>query len=182
MTKFSAVLAAILLLSTPVCAQISTGPSGPYANASRGQLPGTATNDNASAGNIGEYIESVLPIASAVSLTSASQQTVTSISLTAGDWDVTASLWLNGGATTSVTFLLASISTTTNIVQGDGTSQRINIVTPPYTPFAVSPISYPIGPYRISLSGPATIFLVADAGFTVSTTSAYGTLRARRER
>src|SRR4029077_4886616 len=52
------------------------------------QLLGTATNDNATAGNVGEYIESVIPAGAAIAITSATNTNLTSISLTAGDWDV----------------------------------------------------------------------------------------------
>jgi len=53
-------LAAILALGLSASAVAQTtqpsGNGGPYSSASRGQLPGTTTNDNASAGNIGEYV------------------------------------------------------------------------------------------------------------------------------
>src|ERR1019366_4169569 len=51
-----------------------------------GQIVGTATNDNATAGNVGEHIQAV---ASNVVATDATFVNITSISLTAGDWDVT---------------------------------------------------------------------------------------------
>lgn len=54
-----------------------------------GQLPGTSTDDNASAGNVGEAI--AFRISSSTALTAASGifETVGSITLSAGDWDVT---------------------------------------------------------------------------------------------
>jgi hypothetical protein len=39
-----------------------------------------------------------------------------------------------------------------------------------------------IGPVRLSIAATTTVFLVAQCTFTVSTLSAYGTIRARRMR
>ncbi len=51
---------------------------------------GTTTNDNAANGDVGEYVEaSVTSGSGGISLTTGNAKTVTSISLTAGDWDVT---------------------------------------------------------------------------------------------
>ena len=49
---------------------------------------GTTTNDDAAAGKIGEYQSAGIGFGSAISLTTATPANVTSISLTAGDWDV----------------------------------------------------------------------------------------------
>ena len=51
-------------------------------------IQGVASNANASAGNVGEYITSNIPNGSAVSLTNGTAQNITSISVTAGDWDI----------------------------------------------------------------------------------------------
>ncbi|HEY6019562.1 MAG TPA: hypothetical protein VIY48_06565, partial [Candidatus Paceibacterota bacterium] len=76
-------------------------------------IKGTSTNDNAIAGDVGELITSTVASASGVSLTSTTAANVTSISLTAGDWDVDGTVDFNLAASTSVTVLSASISLTT---------------------------------------------------------------------
>jgi len=48
-------------------------------------IVGTTTNNNAQAGSVGEYIESVIASGSSVSLTTSVMVNMTSISLTAGD-------------------------------------------------------------------------------------------------
>lgn len=53
-TDVTSLLGANASATTWVCAVLSD--SGPYCNASKGQLPGTTTNDNASAGDVGETI------------------------------------------------------------------------------------------------------------------------------
>lgn len=147
-----------------------------------GQIPGTGTNDSAAAGNVGEYAESIIPIGSQVALTSTTAKTVTSIALTAGDWDVTGCVFISPAAATSLTQTAGSISTTTNT--NDTTaghfSQKVFAAAIP----AGFVITEPIGPFRVTVAaaGSATEFLVAQATFTVSTCSAYGILRARRVR
>lgn len=77
-----------------------------------GQRTGTATSDNADAGNVGEYVSSLMAAGSAVALTTATPASMTSISLTAGDWDVDAVFDFTGNITTTVNYLAGSISLT----------------------------------------------------------------------
>ncbi len=58
-------------------------------------LRGTQTNDSAAAGNIGEYMESV--VASVASAGSGTFGDLTSLTLTPGDWDITGSCYFSGG-------------------------------------------------------------------------------------
>lgn len=145
-----------------------------------GGLEGTTTNDNACAGCIGEYIESIITSGSATSLTSATAKTVTSISLTAGDWDVTGTNYFIFGTGTTATDFRTSLSTTTNTE--DTTAGRFaHLLMPTLTGTGITQ-STSIPSYRFSLSGTTTIFLVAQATFGVSTMTAYGIIRARRIR
>src|SRR5215469_14973398 len=76
-----------------------------------GQLPGTATNDNAAAGNVGEFVISTVARGSAVPLSTGTAANMTSVSLTAGDWDCTA-LMLFANTAATLTNLQAGINTT----------------------------------------------------------------------
>jgi hypothetical protein len=145
-----------------------------------GQLPATITNDNAAAGKVGEYIESILTSGSPVSLTTNAAKTVTSISLTAGDWDVDCVGALLPAATTSITDLIVSLSLVTNTF--DATTGRIvQLGMAAFVPGATQQ-TLVIPPYRFSLSATTTIFLIAQSTFTVSTMGAFGIIRARRVR
>jgi hypothetical protein len=147
----------------------------------RGQILGESTTGSATAGNIGEYIESVIAVGSATSLVTATSKTVTSISLTAGDWDVAGNVSYVLGATTNISFLQSSISLATNtsdLTNGRTTGMAMN----PFVPTAGTDFMTSIQPVRFSLSGTTSIFLIANASFTVSTTTAYGIIRARRVR
>jgi hypothetical protein len=148
---------------------------------SRGQFPGESTTGSATAGNIGEYVESVIASGSSVSISTSTPKDTTSISLTAGDWDVDGVLQYLFPASTSYTFLGASISLTLNTV--DATNGRvINLIVPATVPTAGITVSVAVPPLRFSLSSTTTIHLVGNAIFTVSTLSMYGILRARRVR
>lgn len=148
-----------------------------------GQIPGTTTNDAASSGNHGEYVSSTIDTAGGlVSLVSATPKTITSISLTAGDWDVEYLAVFKGTATTTYTYLVASIVTTTNTdgTLYDGSSYQIDFSGSPT--FANVSRNINVGPLRMSLSSTTTVYATADASFGASTLGAAGTLRARRVR
>ena len=151
-----------------------------YATASVGQLPGTATNDDAADGKIGEYVSSVVASGSAVSLTTTVAANVTSISLTAGDWDVTGVIDFAFAASTSYTNVAGSISETSATMGAQDSG--FDFECPATVPTATSAQAWVVPAVRMSLSATTTVYLVAQATFTVSTLKAYGTIRARRMR
>jgi hypothetical protein len=135
-----------------------------------GQIPGTTTNDNASAGNVGELIESSV---TGVSITSTVQTNVTSISLTAGDWDV----WANIGISGTSTSVIRGTITTTSATIGSGPNGGAFLL------FAGDQVGgfMPIGQKRLSLSATTTVYLVTQTTGT-GTLTANGYLGARRRR
>lgn len=150
-------------------------------------ITGTTTNNNVGAGGIGEFITASVVAGSAVPLTTATGANITSISLTAGDWDVSAIADFTPAATTSITVLQAGLGTTTAVLLGQtggggvGTDPA-SIWTQPATVPGAGPINIDVPAVRVSLGSTTTIFFVANCTFTVSTLSAYGTIRARRVR
>jgi hypothetical protein len=147
------------------------------------EIEGTATNDSATAGYVGEVITANVAVGSAVSLTTNTVANVTSISLTAGDWDVSGQVAFSFGASTSYTSLIGAINTT-SATQPDANliaSPRYRVEGSAVAPGAVE-MSIPTGTGRLSLSATTTVYLVARATFTVSTMAAYGFIWARRAR
>lgn len=143
----------------------------------QGQYLATATNDNATAGNIGEYVSSDIPSGSAVGLVSVTPKNLTSISLTAGDWDVACvPVFTPGG---NVTYVEATVSATSATL--DTTLGRLGVTSYAAGTAVAGAITTPILPARFSLSSTTTIYCVAQASFTVSMT-VYGNLHARRVR
>jgi hypothetical protein len=147
---------------------------------SAGQYPGETGAGSATAGNVGEYIESVVSSGSPVSLTSATPKTLTSITLPAGDWDVDATVAFIPTATTNITQIVGSISGTTNTL--DVAPGKLSALSIPGTVPNLQNVTQNVPPYRLSLAVSTTVFLIAQGTFTVSTLTAYGLVRARRAR
>jgi hypothetical protein len=147
--------------------------------ASAKQLPGTATNDAAAAGNLGELISATVLSGSAVSLSNNTAKDVTSISLTAGDWDVWGNVAYVAGGTTIITNAFAWTSqTSATLPTAPNTGAEASWVG---SVTGVAPI-LPAGMQRISLGSTTTVYLSTQAAFTVSTLTAYGYIGARRVR
>ena len=150
-------------------------------------LAGVATNSNAAAGNTGEIIEATVAIGSAIGLTTGTGANVTSISLTAGDWDVQGTVDFNIAPTTNIVQMRQGVSlvSATLAAQTGGsgldTDPTNNAFFFSFAPGAV-PLSYSTPVVRVSLAVTTTVYLVELATFTVSTLAAFGTLRARRVR
>jgi hypothetical protein len=147
---------------------------------SRGQIPGVSTNTVATAGNIGEGISSTILFASAVGLSTGTPANITSISLTAGEWDVTADYDFTGNAATTVTNLIGSISTTSATLNATAGNYTVENFTS-FTAFSANnTFVLKGGPVRMSLSGTTTVYAVAQAAFATNTCSVYGQIRATR--
>jgi hypothetical protein len=143
-------------------------------------VQGTTTNDNAPAGFIGEFISSTVLIGSAVSLTTSTPANVTSISLTAGDWDVRGTVAFSAGASTTYSQIVGALSSASATLPTNAGLGLTTLFNNPFTTGTAQVIS--VGPARFSLAATTTIYLVTQAGFGVSTLAAYGFLGARRVR
>jgi hypothetical protein len=147
------------------------------------QQQGTNTNDNAAAGEVGEYVSATVVSGSAVSITANTAVTITSISLTAGDWDVDGIFIATGNAATKVKLIYPSFSTTNNTRDATiGNYAYTNYGATGVTVFAESAVAQIMPTVRYSLSGTTTVYLIGDVDFDTSTCSGYGMMRARRVR
>lgn len=138
-------------------------------------IKGTAASDNAQAGSVGEYVTSS---GSSVPITTNVAANIASISLTAGDWDVTGLvLFKPSSATTGQ--LQAGVSTASATY--DATVGRYATVQ--YSSAAISGNSTFILPTtRYSLAATTTVYMVASSLFSGGTMSVDGIIRARRVR
>lgn len=155
--------------------------TGVFPSWTAGQIPGTTTNGDATAGNVGEYISSTILSGSAVSLVTGTAKNVTSISLTGGDWDVWGSIGFTANAATTATEFSGGINTATNTLPtppGNGAFARLGISV---GAGGVEPV-FPLGSVRVPLSSTTTIYLVAESAFAVNSMSAFGFIAARRRR
>ncbi len=145
---------------------------------------GTTTNDNASAGIVGEYISSTVLLGAAVLLTSNVSVNITTLALLAGDYDVQAELWLAGtpGAViTAIAGAINTVSATLPVVPGNGTSTALSGSVNYTAGVSIIPI-LPIGQCRISLAAPATVYFIANLIFSTQPVRAFGEISARRVR
>jgi len=142
-------------------------------------IKGVTTTGDATALYLGEYIESILA-AGALPASNNQYGDATSISLTAGDWDVTAIMNWNFAGVTNTSRKLGISTTSGN--SATGLVAGSNLVTETYGT-ADNNISTYIPSYRMSLASTTTVYmkeLVAFSGGTPATLGAR--LSARRVR
>lgn len=143
-------------------------------------LKGTTAGTDAAAGDIGEVISSEIIGGGAVTLVSATPKTITSIVLSAGDWDLYGSVSLSTAATTSITRLAESLAGATN-----STDQSPNRYWFHQTAALVPGVvtwGMPAMAHRVSIAAPTTFYLTTDCTFSVAALVAFGKIWARRAR
>lgn len=167
------VLALASPLTTPGAATITGNLS--FVNTATQGIVGSPGTTDAAAGNVGEYIESVV---SAVNYPATGNNgNITSISLTAGDWDVTANLEIGANGANVTEGIIAITSTTT----GGGTigSTRSNI----YLPLTgVRNGGACLPNVRIKVTSTTTYYFNVEATYSVATPQGNGRISARRIR
>lgn len=147
-----------------------------------GQLigKGTATNDSAAAGYIGEYIEGT----QAATNTGADSvyADLTSISLTAGDWDVSAIAQFsrNGATWGNVECGISSTSGNSSSGLTNGVTKTLFNFASTSTAISFIPLFVPV--MRVSLGSTTTYYLKIRADFSAGNPQAAGRLSARRVR
>ena len=135
---------------------------------------GVTNGSNAAAGSVGEFISSFISSASQVAMTSSTPTNITSISLTAGDWDVFGNVYIIFSVTG--TAAVGWISTTSAtlpdgpLFSGISVNAASIVAGAPAIPFV-----------RLSLAGTTTVYLSAYGAGTV-TINGSGGIYARRVR
>lgn len=143
---------------------------------------GTTTNDSAAAGSVGEFVTSNISSGAPVAITSGGVgESLTSISLTAGDWDVFGVVVFGGAAGTNFTQMYAQISSG-SAAFGDASSQISQQYPAGMVPGVNNTIGMALPTTRISIASTTSIFCTVQATFTVSTAYVIGRLSARRVR
>lgn len=145
-----------------------------------GQFPGTATNDNATAGNIGQEVTAnVLTSSGVVMGTSGTNYQITTISLTAGDWDISATGMIQPNNLVPVSIMTCAVNTATATIQSDQPGLGRNAQ--PFTQATGAGFhTLAITPFRVSLSGTTSYYLNCVMSGGVATGA--GMIRARRMR
>lgn len=176
-----------LLASESVCYTHGSGWCALDANGNRKEtvssvnssaVLGTTTNDTAAVGRLGEYITSGVIAFTNVPLTTVVGD-LASISLTAGDWDISAVIaaFANGA---TVTAWAGGIGTTTGNSFGGSTEGDNRLFGA--LPTAATDMGIAIPPWRVSIAATTTYYLKIYAAYTVATPQASGRISARRVR
>lgn len=139
---------------------------------------GTSTNDAATTGDIGEYVESVAgPVSAPASNTYGD---LTSITLTAGDWDISStqvSIINTGVSITSVVGGIGTVSGSSGAGMVNGDTQGYSV--PPTSQYLPA-ITIP--PKRVSINATTTYYLKMWMSYSSGTPQFQGRISARRVR
>lgn len=137
-------------------------------------ITGVVTVGNAAAGSVGEYLTNST---TGTPLTTGTSANCTSVSLTAGDWDVSGVIQFVPAAGTITQVVTLGVSTSSAALAGLG--QTVSFIAT--TNAGVSQIvSTPV--VRVNVATTTTAYVVGNAGFTTSTMTCSGFIRARRIR
>lgn len=151
-----------------------TVPAGTTLN--QPNLVGVTNGASASAGSVGQIISASVPVGSAIALTSGTAANVTSIPVTAGDWDVWGQLCTNPNGATIQSNTGFAINTTSAALNP---AQEALL---PFTAATGASVCAPIPVAPLSVTTGTTVFLVGFSSFSGSTNSVYGSITARRRR
>jgi hypothetical protein len=142
------------------------------------RVKGVTDGSNPAAGDVGEYIAAGVSVNPGISLTNNVIANITSISLTAGDWDVSGQVWCLPSAT-AVSFEVG-INTTSAVFPGDATSAGSRSWVQQNA--AAGNCLLPLATTRFSLASTTTVYLMVNAAFSSGTCVAGGKIEARRVR
>lgn len=134
----------------------------------------TGWQPNLTVGNISFWLEST---GSAGSLTSAVTKNITSMSLSAGTWDVSGNIGMSLVGTTS-TLGASNFITGTSITSNAIDSGNTFLNTPIIVTAGTGNINLLAPTRRLTFTSNTTVYLVVQATFSAGTVAAQGTLRA----
>jgi hypothetical protein len=136
------------------------------------QIQGISGGGNGSPGYVGEFISSQILIASAVTFTSTIVKDLTSISLTAGDWDVVGNIAYSGTTITNCNIWISLSS-----ASGPDASLATSI-----SPLATSTrVALNAPTLRVNVTSTTTVYISGNVTGT-GTLTACGGIQARRRR
>ena len=154
---------------------------GTFTPQAAGGIVGTTAVGNANAGSVGELLTATIATPGTTLTTAVSaNMVVAGLSLTAGDWNVWANVNFLPAATTSITQIAFGLNTVTATLPAAG-SGLVQNTSAAFVPGAV-PQCDNCTMIRVNVAATTPVYAVAQAAFTVSTLSVFGTIYARRVR
>lgn len=145
-------------------------------------MKGFADASSASAGNVGEVIASGTSTYTNYT-TTATYQAVDSITLTAGDWDLSAFFTYSSNSATITAASNSIFVISTTKASASGATEGMNIAYVPQSALlGTSKFSDAISPYQVTISSTTKYYLNSQATFTIGNPQYVGRIRARRIR
>ena len=140
-----------------------------------GGIIGTTAADNVTAGDVGELISSVIASGSAISFSNNTAANITSISLSAGDWDVRGNVSFNtsNGNGSQYAWISLASATLPNASLYSGPAATTSIL-------GSGGVTTPT--VRVNVSTTTTVYLSGQCQFGAGTTTCSGGIYARRIR
>lgn len=146
---------------------------------SAGQLLGTNTNDSAATGYVGEYQTAT---GSQTAYSDMTLVNATSISLSAGDWDVEGIVSIDTASTATIDLISLGLSTSSATLTAYQYTQMCTADGTVLFDVGRSDLAITTPKVRFSLSATTTVYLVTRAGFVSGTPRHIGRITARRVR
>jgi hypothetical protein len=137
-------------------------------------IKGTTAGDNANAGSIGEI---VIGTSGSIGMTASVPANITSITLTAGDWEIWGNVEFDPAASTTASTSVVGVNSVSATLPASPSKSITNYNVLTGQIFTNAP---PVSRYNITST--TTFYLVADVQFSVSTMAAQGFIAARRRR
>lgn len=137
-------------------------------------ITGVTNGTDAAAGSVGEFVTAT---GASTGLTTGTSVNLTSISLTAGDWQVDGVIEFVAAAGTTPTSLRVDINNTSAT---PGTFEKSTLMGNTFNTQSVSRIGSPV--VRFNISATTTIYLIATATFASGSMTGQGYIKARRIR
>lgn len=151
-------------------------------------ITGVSNGVNASAGQVGEVMTADLPSGSAISISNSTATNITSVTLTAGDWDCRGSaVFVPTVGTTLFGLMTASLSTTTGTLPTGLETDGFSTTNSSVQDDGVG-ASLIVGSWQFNVSAPTTIYLVGVVEFSLTggggggSCVAFGSIQCRRMR
>jgi hypothetical protein len=157
---------------------VSTGPIGPI------PLTGVIDGSAAAAGSVGEYLSSIKTVSGGVAIVSNTTTQITSLTLTAGDWDLWGEVVFDNPVGGSFTYGEAAIWTTTAAfpTTSQFPADAADFAQTELPTANNNGITLQLGPVRVSITASTTYFLNAASVYAATSQKVGGALRARRRR
>lgn len=140
-------------------------------------VKGVTDASDAAAGYVGEVLSATQAVGTTGQTTNIIRDT-TSLSLTAGDWDVTGWLGISGASSTTITLYVGGLSTTSVTLPNARAQHYVSGI----SISTLSSLRVTLPTIRVSVSSSQTVYLVSQVTFATSTCGTGGEIFARRVR